>query len=39
MLKDVEEYLIACEDFWDNEILHDWLEDVRNQRIPDFDEP
>jgi hypothetical protein len=39
MWKDVEEYLVACEDIWDDDVLDDWLEDVRNERIPDFDEP
>lgn len=34
----VEEFLIACRDIWDDEILNDWIEDVRGERMPDFDE-
>lgn len=34
--KDVEEYLIGCIEIWDDEILDEWIEHVRSQRIPDF---
>jgi hypothetical protein len=36
--KDVEGYLIDCINIWEDEILDDWIEDVRNERIPDFNE-
>lgn len=39
MWKDVEEYLVAWEGIWDNDVVNAWLEDVMNERIPDFDEP
>jgi len=34
--KDVEQYLVACKDIWDDEILDDWIQEVRNEHIPDF---
>ncbi len=38
MWKNVEGFLTACMDFWDDEIVEDWLQDVRDERIPDFDD-
>ena len=35
---DVEQFLVACKDIWDDEILDDWIQELRNGRIPDFDE-
>lgn len=37
MWKYVEGFLIACKNFWDDEILDDWVQEVRNERIPDFE--
>ena len=34
----VEEFLIACNEFWDDEILGDWIQEVRNEQVPDFDD-
>lgn len=39
MWKDVERFLIACKDLCNDEILDDWIEEIRNERTPDFDEP
>jgi len=36
--KDVEGFLVACKDLWDDEILDDWIQEVRNEHIPDFDD-
>jgi hypothetical protein len=36
--KDVEGFLVACQDLWDDEILEDWIQEVRNQQMPDFDD-
>ena len=36
MWKQVEEFLIACNEFWDDEILGDWIQEVRNEQVPDF---
>lgn len=38
MWKDVEQFLIACKDFWDDELLDDWIQEVRNEHIPKFDD-
>jgi len=38
MWKEVEQFLISSKDLWDNEILDDWLEDVRSEHTPAFDE-
>lgn len=34
--KEVEGYLIECINIWDDEILDEWIEEVRNERMPDF---
>jgi hypothetical protein len=36
--KDVEAFLIACKNFWDDEVLDDWIQEVANEHIPDFDD-
>lgn len=36
--KTVEGYLIDCINIWEDEILDEWIEDVRNERFPDFGE-
>jgi hypothetical protein len=36
MWKEVEQYLHACKGFWDDEILDDWIQEVRKEHIPDF---
>jgi tetratricopeptide (TPR) repeat protein len=35
---EVEEFLVACEAFWDDEVLDEWIEAVRNEKVPDFDD-
>lgn len=36
--QDVEAYLVACKDLWEDEVLDDWIQDVRGERVPDFDD-
>ncbi|MEY2932515.1 MAG: hypothetical protein RL033_3264, partial [Pseudomonadota bacterium] len=36
--KDVEQFLVACKDIWDDEILDAWIKEVGNEHIPDFDD-
>jgi len=38
MWSDVAEYLFACKEIWDSDILDDWIQDVRSEHIPDFDQ-
>jgi hypothetical protein len=38
MWEDVETFLVGCKNFWEEEILDDWIQEVRNERIPDFDD-
>jgi len=38
MWSDVEQFLISSKDLWDNEILDEWLEEVRGEHTPAFDD-
>lgn len=35
----VEQFLVACKNLWSDEILDDWIQEVKNKHIPEFDEP
>jgi hypothetical protein len=38
MWKDVEQFLVACKELWDDDIVDDWIQEVRNEHVPDFDD-
>ncbi len=36
---DVERFLVACKKLWSDDILDDWIQEVKNERTPTFEEP
>jgi len=39
MWKDVERFLVACKNLWNDQILEDWIQEIKNERTPAFEEP